>query len=57
MIASYVQAAAEAPLAVRPSLLDAEVRAIAERDRISPFAAALQQLAADRRADEPELAL
>lgn len=56
MIASYLQDAADAPLAARPNLLDAEVRAIAERDRVSLFAAALEQWRGDR-AVEPELAL
>ena len=56
MIAPYVLAALEAPLAARPNAAEAEVRAIAERDRKSPFAAALQQWARDR-APEPELPL
>lgn len=44
MIAPYVQAAAEAPLRDRPNHLEAEIRHIAERDRCSPFSAALAQL-------------
>lgn len=56
MIAPYVQAAAEAPLGARPSIVDAEVRAIAERDQVSLFAAALAQWRETRTA-EPELAL
>ena len=56
MIAPYVQAAADAPLAARPNLLEAEVRAIAERDQVSLFAAALAQWREDR-VPEPELAL
>lgn len=56
MIAPYVQAAAEAPLVARPSIVDAEVRAIAERDQVSLFSAALEQWRQDR-APEPELAL
>lgn len=56
MIAPYVQAALEAPLFARPSAADAEVRAIAERDRTCLFAAALQQWTRDRPA-EPELPL
>jgi hypothetical protein len=57
MIPQYLTAAVRAPLRDRPSHLVAEVAAIAERDRISPFAAALQQLARDRAQPEPELAL
>lgn len=57
MIASYLSVAARAPLRDRPSHLVAEVAAIAERDRISPFADALHQLARERQAPEPELAL
>ena len=56
MIAPYVQAAAEAPLAIRPNFLEAEIHAIAERDRISLFEAALEQFRVDR-APEPEFAL
>ena len=48
MIAPYVQAALEAPLHDRPSAAEAEVRAIAERDRICLFAAAMQQWRRDR---------
>lgn len=58
MIAPYIAAAVRAPLRDRPSHVAAEVAAIAERDRRSPFAVALQQLAADRQVQsEPELAL
>ena len=57
MIAAYVQAAADAPLVARPSIVDAEVRAIAERDRVSLFAAALAQWRDERPVAEPELAL
>ena len=58
MIAPYIAAAARAPLRDRPSHLAAEVAAIAERDRRSLFAAAIQQLTADRQVQpEPELAL
>lgn len=57
MIAPYVAAAAAAPLRDRPSLLEAEVRAIAERDRTSLFAAALDQLRELQAQPEPELAL
>lgn len=56
MIAAYVQAAADAPLRDRPSILVAEVRYIAERDRCSLFSAALEQFARER-AVERELAL
>jgi hypothetical protein len=56
VIAPYVQAAAEAPLRDRPNLLEAEIRYVAERDRCSPFAAALEQFARDR-AVERELGL
>lgn len=56
MIAPYVAAAARAPLRDRPSALEAEVHAIAERDRISLFAAALQQWRREAQ-PEPELAL
>lgn len=56
MIAPYVQAALDAPLADRPSMLEAEGRYIAARDRVSPFAAALDEWRQER-APEPELAL
>lgn len=58
MIPAYLTAAARAPLRDRPSHLVAEVHAIAERDRTSIFAAALQQWSRERQAQaEPELAL
>ena len=56
MIAPYVLAALNAPLAARPNAAEAEVRAIAERDRTCLFAAALQQWSRER-TPEPELPL
>jgi hypothetical protein len=57
VIARYVQAAAEAPLRDRPSLLTAEIGYAAEQDRGSLFAAALVQLRRCQRTPEQELAL
>lgn len=56
MIAPYVQAAAEAPLRDRPNHLEAEIRYVAERDRCSPFSAALALFAREHAIDR-ELAL
>lgn len=56
MIAPYVQAAAEAPLGLRPNHVDAEVHYIAERDRCCLLSAELKIYCRDRRR-EPELAL
>lgn len=52
MIAAYVQAALEAPLAERPSHLVAEVRHIAARDQVSLFGAALEQWRRERDHEE-----
>lgn len=56
MIAPYLAAAVAAPLAAHPNHREAEIRFLAERDQVSPLAAALQLWARDREV-EPELAL
>jgi hypothetical protein len=56
MLAPYLVDALLAPLADRPSHQVAEIQFIAERDRCSLFAAALDQWTRQR-APEPEFAL
>lgn len=56
MIAPYVAAAIAAPLRDRPNHLVAEIRHIEQRDRVSPFEAALSQWARQAKSEQ-ELSL
>jgi hypothetical protein len=56
MIAPWLQAAADAPLGPHANHREAEIRYIAERDRVCLLAAAMELWTRDR-APEPELAL